>query len=84
MQAIQYNSTEDMYYCSPHHTISKQFFVLMTVRAFDLQSNTWSPLKTYGKAPVCICFSFPIFDKFLKINIMKSLAVVQNLKSESC
>ncbi|KAL4610655.1 hypothetical protein ACB092_08G065900 [Castanea dentata] len=22
------------------------------VRAFDLQSNTWSPLKTYGKAPV--------------------------------
>lgn len=29
----------------------------MTVKVFDPQMATWSTLKTYGKAPVGICYS---------------------------
>lgn len=30
----------------------------MTVMEFDMQTWTWSKLKTYGKTPVCRSFSF--------------------------
>ena len=44
----------------------------MTVKVFDRQTAAWSTLKTFGKAPVCICYSFKfinpkMFSKILNL-----------------
>lgn len=50
----------------------------MTVKVFDLQTCTWSTLKTYGKPPVCVSF----FDSIILIHIWY-LESLQNSTQET-